>query len=120
MTECVKAKLKEFRITIEKHIVACVTVGASMTASFGKTMSYEYHLYYVNAIHMPVCDVLYKKIANLRESTVERENISHEKGENIDESEELIENFDKVLDLEFEGGIAADAMFYIAYAERIR
>ncbi|GBN54917.1 hypothetical protein AVEN_166910-1 [Araneus ventricosus] len=80
------AKLKEFGITIEKHIVACVTV----VVKFGKRISCENHLYYVNAIHMPVCDVLYKKMVNLGESTVEIENRSHEKeGENIDESEEL-------------------------------
>ncbi|GBN67236.1 hypothetical protein AVEN_168114-1 [Araneus ventricosus] len=45
------------------------------------------------------------------ESTVELENIAHEEEEeDIDESEELIEYLGKALDLEFEVGIATDAM----------
>ncbi|GBN99110.1 hypothetical protein AVEN_258687-1, partial [Araneus ventricosus] len=50
------------------------------------------------------------------ESTVVIESISH-KEEDIDESKELIEDLDIELDLEFEGGLATDAMCHFAYAE---
>ncbi|GFT21020.1 BED-type domain-containing protein [Nephila pilipes] len=101
---CVKAVetiLKEFGIITEKHIVACVTDGASMMVKFGKIMSCENHLCYAHAIHLAVCDVLYNKQIDLGENIVEIEDKSHEEEDN-DESEELIEDLDKALDLEFE------------------
>ncbi|GFU17586.1 uncharacterized protein TNCV_3989081 [Trichonephila clavipes] len=93
---CVKAvetKLQEFGIITEKHIVACVTDGASMMVRFGKIMSY------------------------LVENTVEVEDKSHEEEDN-GESEELIEDLDKALDLEFESGVGTDALFHVTYAEK--
>ncbi|GFV54204.1 uncharacterized protein TNCV_1496811 [Trichonephila clavipes] len=75
----VETKLQEFEIITEKHIVACVTDGASMMVKFGKIMSY------------------------LVENTVEVEDKSHEE-EDDGESEELVEDLDKALDLEFESG----------------
>ncbi|GFY34278.1 BED-type domain-containing protein [Trichonephila clavipes] len=92
---CVKAvetKLQEFGIITEKHIVACVTVGASMMVKFGKIMSY------------------------LVENTNEVEDKSHEKDN--EESEELVEDLDKALDLEFESGVGTDALFHVTYAEK--
>ncbi|GFS89091.1 uncharacterized protein TNCV_1258471 [Trichonephila clavipes] len=100
---CVKAvetKLQEFGIITEKHIVACVTDGASMMVKFG---SCEYHQCYAHAIHLAVCDVLYNKQIDFVENTVEVENKSHQEEDN-GESEELVEDLDKVLDLEFESG----------------
>ncbi|GFT97947.1 uncharacterized protein NPIL_447261 [Nephila pilipes] len=117
---CVKAvetKLKEFGIITEKHIVACVTDGASMMVKFGKIMSCENHLCYAHAIHLAVCDVLYNKQIDLGENIVEIEDKSHEEEDN-DESEELIEDLDKALDLEFESGVGTDASFHITYAEK--
>ncbi|GFT59482.1 uncharacterized protein TNCV_3405971 [Trichonephila clavipes] len=93
---CVKAvetKLQEFGIITEKHIVACVTDGASMMVKFGKIMSY------------------------LVENTVEVEDKSHEEEDN-GESEELVEDLDKALDLEFESGVGTDALFHVTYAEK--
>ncbi|GFU10966.1 uncharacterized protein TNCV_2934521 [Trichonephila clavipes] len=101
---------KEFGITTEKHIVACLTDGASMTVKFGKIMSCEYHLCYAHAIHLAVCDVLYNKQIDLVENTVEVEDKSHEEEDN-GESEELVEDLDKVLDLEFESVVETDALF---------
>ncbi|GFT38905.1 hypothetical protein TNCV_857901, partial [Trichonephila clavipes] len=45
---------------------------------------------------------------------IELEDKLHE--ENNDESEELIEDLDKALDLEFESGVGTDALFHITYA----
>ncbi|GFX37453.1 uncharacterized protein TNCV_1906031 [Trichonephila clavipes] len=116
---CIKAvetKLQEFGILTEKHIVACVTDGASIMVKFGKIMSCEYHLCYAHAIHLAVCDVLYNKRMDLAENTVEVEDKSHE--EDNGESEELVEDLDKALDLEFESGVGTDALFHVTYAEK--
>ncbi|GFX47820.1 BED-type domain-containing protein [Trichonephila clavipes] len=116
---CVKAvetKLQEFGIITEKHIVVCVTDGASTMVKFGKIMSCEYHLCYAHAIHLAVCDVLYNKQIDLVENTVEVENKSHE--EDNGESDELVENLNKALDLEFESRVGTDALFHVTYAEK--
>ncbi|GFU13508.1 uncharacterized protein NPIL_166721, partial [Nephila pilipes] len=91
----------EFGIITEKHIVACD--GASMMVKFGKITSCENHLCYAYAIHLAECDVLYNKQIDLGENIVEIEDKSHEEEDNY-ESEELIEDLDKALDLEFESG----------------
>ncbi|GFW61210.1 uncharacterized protein TNCV_434341 [Trichonephila clavipes] len=114
---CVKAvetKLQEFGIITEKHIVACVTDGASMMVKFGKIMSCEYHLCYAHDIQLAVCDVLYNKQIDLVENT-EVEDKSNE--EDNDESEELVEDLDKALDLEFESGVGTDALFHATCCE---
>ncbi|GFX27899.1 uncharacterized protein TNCV_3083221 [Trichonephila clavipes] len=84
--------------------------------TFGKIMSCEYHLCYAHTIHLAVCDVLYNKQIDLVENTVEVEDKSHE--EDNGESEELIEDLDKALDLEFESGVGTDALFHVTYAEK--
>ncbi|GFX70509.1 hypothetical protein TNCV_874831 [Trichonephila clavipes] len=55
--------------------------------------------------------------ANLVENTVEVEDKSHEEEDN-GESEELAEDLDKALDLEFESGVGIDALFHVTYAEK--
>ncbi|GFV74980.1 BED-type domain-containing protein [Trichonephila clavipes] len=115
--KAVDTKLQEFGIITEKHIVACVTDGDSMMVKFGKIMSCEYHLYYAHAIHLAVCDVLYNKQIDLVENTVEVEDKSHEEEDN-GESEELVEDLDKALDLEFESGVGTDALFHVTYEEK--
>ncbi|GFT32660.1 uncharacterized protein TNCV_4183481 [Trichonephila clavipes] len=112
----VETKLQEFGIKTEKHIVACVTDVASMMVKFGKIMSCEHHLCYAHAIHLAVCDVLHNKQIDLVESTVEVEDKLHEEEDN-DESEELVGDLDKALDLEFESGVGIDALFHVTYAE---
>ncbi|GFS80610.1 uncharacterized protein TNCV_3870311 [Trichonephila clavipes] len=114
--EAVETKLQEFGIITEKHIVACVTDSASMMVKFGKIMSCEYHLCYAHAIHLALCDVLYNKQIDLVENTVEVEDKSHE--EDNGESEELVEDLDKALDLEFESGVGTDALYHVTYGEK--
>ncbi|GFW93875.1 uncharacterized protein TNCV_4221561 [Trichonephila clavipes] len=111
--KAVETKLQEFGIITEKHIVACVTDGASMMVKFGKIMSFEYHLCYAHAIHLAMCDVLYNKQIDLVENIVEIEDKLYE--ENNDESEELVEDLDKALDLEFESSVGTDALFHVTY-----
>ncbi|GFX82883.1 hypothetical protein TNCV_2958391 [Trichonephila clavipes] len=59
-----------------------------------------------------------KSTENLVENTVEVEDKSHEEEEDNGESEELVENLDKALDLEFESGVGTDALFHVTYAEK--
>nr|GBN67507.1 hypothetical protein AVEN_226372-1 [Araneus ventricosus] len=81
-----------------------------MMVKFGKIMSCEYHLCYAHAIQIWTCVMSFIR-KDSGESTVELENIAHEEEEeDIDESEGLIEYLGKALDLEFEVGIATDAM----------
>ncbi|GFU89360.1 uncharacterized protein TNCV_1783421 [Trichonephila clavipes] len=114
--KAVETKLQEFGIITEKHIVAYVIDGASTMVKFGKIMSCEYHPCYAHAIHLAVCDVHYNKQIDLVENTVEVEDKSHE--EDNDESEELVEDLDNALDLEFESGVGTDALFHVTYAEK--
>ncbi|GFT55746.1 DUF5641 domain-containing protein [Trichonephila clavipes] len=55
---------------------------------------------------------------DLVENTVEVEDKSHEEEDN-GESEELVEDLDKALDLEFESGVGTGALFHVPYAEKI-
>ncbi|GFS58372.1 hypothetical protein TNCV_2475251 [Trichonephila clavipes] len=64
---------------------------------------------------LAVGDVLYNKQIDLVENT-EVEDKSHE--EDNGESEELVEDLDKALDLEFESGVGADDLFHVTYAEK--
>ncbi|GFU96061.1 uncharacterized protein TNCV_3776011 [Trichonephila clavipes] len=54
---------------------------------------------------------------NLVENTVEVEDKSYEEEDN-DESEELVEDLDKELDLKFESGVGTDALFHVTYGEK--
>ncbi|GFX67125.1 hypothetical protein TNCV_590411 [Trichonephila clavipes] len=53
---------------------------------------------------------------DLVENTVEVEDKSHE--EDNDESEEVVEDLNKALDLEFDSGVGTDALFHVTYAEK--
>ena len=55
-------------------------------------------------------------LEDLEERTFETENVSHE--EDFNESEELTEDLDKVLQIYFENDIVTDAIFHIAYLEK--
>ena len=96
----VEMKLTGFGVNIEKHVVACVTDGASMMVKFGKIIGCAHHMCYAHAIHLAVCDVLYKKQVDLTESAneIEEDNI-HESEEETDEFEELREDLSHALDM---------------------
>ena len=53
--------LSEFGLDLEKHVLACVTDGASVMVKFGKIIDYDHQLCYAHGIHLDVCDVLYRK-----------------------------------------------------------
>ncbi|GFU63079.1 uncharacterized protein TNCV_4123191 [Trichonephila clavipes] len=112
----VETKLQEFGIITEKHIVACVTDGASVMVKFGKIMSCEYHMCYAHTIHLAECDVLNNKQVDLVVNAVEVEDKSHE--EDNGEREELVEDLDKALDLELESGVGTDALFHVTLMQK--
>ena len=61
-----------------------------MMIKFEKIIGCASHMCYAHAIHLAVCDVLYKKRADLIESANEfEEDDSHESKEETDEFEEL-------------------------------
>ena len=61
IVEEVENKLTEFDLSLKRHIVASVTDGASVMVKFGRIIECEHQLCFAHAIHLAVCDVLYKK-----------------------------------------------------------
>lgn len=95
--KAVEDKLAEFDLSLEKHVVACTTDGASVMVKVGRLINCEHHLCYAHGIHLAVCDVLYKKTSG----SVSDMNMNEDS-----ESEEEIENcdhdFDTAVDFETE------------------
>ena len=56
-TEIVERRLDEFNVSLEKHVVACVSDGAAVMVKFGKYIPCEHQLYYAHGIHLAVCIV---------------------------------------------------------------
>ena len=59
--EEVENKLPEFSLCLSWYIVAVVTDVSSAMAKFGRCVDCEHQQCYAHAIHLAVCDVLYKK-----------------------------------------------------------
>ena len=57
----VQERLQLFDLILNKDVVATITDGASLMINFGKDTCPEHVTCYAHAIHLAVCDVLYKK-----------------------------------------------------------
>ena len=57
----VEERLQLFGLDLNKDVVATVTDGSSLMVKFGKETCPEHVTCYAYAIHLAVCDVLYKK-----------------------------------------------------------
>ena len=57
----VEERLQLFGLDLNKDVVATVKGGASLMVKFGKETCLEHVTCYAHAIHLAVCDVLYKK-----------------------------------------------------------
>ena len=111
-------KLTDFGVKVEKHVFVCVTDGAIMMVKFWKIISSAHHMCYAHAIHLVVCDVLYKKRVYLTESANEFEaDDIHESEEETNEFEELREDLSQTLDMvagditESDGNVSCSNMF---------
>lgn len=93
--KAVENKLAEFDLSLEKHVVACVTDGASVMLKFRKLIKCEHHLCYAHGIHLAACDVLYKKTSG----SVSDVNMN-EDSESEEEIESCDHDFDTVVDFE--------------------
>lgn len=82
--EAVQNKLSEFSLDLEKHVVACVTDGASVMVKFGRIIDCDHQLCYAHGIHLAVCDVLYRKTDTVVEAPAAV-------GENVTEVEDCDE-----------------------------
>lgn len=58
--ELVSQRLQEFGLSLENHIVAICTDGASVMCKVGRLMSAEHQVCLAHGIHLAVLDVLYK------------------------------------------------------------
>lgn len=98
--EKVKDRLEEFAVSLEKHVVACVTDGAAVMVKFGRLIECDHQLCYAHGIHLAVCDVLYKKSATPIVATFSEE--LHPEDENVDFAGEDEEDLNTVVDLDTE------------------
>ena len=57
----VEQRLQLFGLDLNKDVVAAVSEGASLMVKFGKNACPEHVICYAHAIHLAVCNVLYKK-----------------------------------------------------------
>ena len=57
----VEERLQLFDLNLNKVVVATITDGASLMVKFGRDTFPEHVICYAHAIHLAVCDVLYKK-----------------------------------------------------------
>ena len=57
----VEKRLQLFDLNLNKDVVATTTDGASLMVKFGKDTCPEHVTCYAHAIHLAVCDVLFKK-----------------------------------------------------------
>ena len=86
-----------FGLDLNKNVVATVTDGASLMVKFRKETCPEHVTCYAQAIHLAVCDVLYKKTRHnpnkdftclVNDCKSDNENDSITKGEDCFEDEE--------------------------------
>lgn len=92
-----KERLLPFDISLEKDIVAIVTVGPKVMVKVGKLVNTEHQLSFAHGTHFAVCDVLYNKNNFRDESTVsdineddEEELDSPDSGVNILQKSDII------------------------------
>lgn len=60
----IEEKLMEFDVSLNQHIVAICTDGASVMTKVGKLLSVDHQLCYAHAIHLAITDVLYKPVCS--------------------------------------------------------
>ncbi len=86
----VKKKLLQFGITMEKHIIACITDGASVNVKFGRNSPTEHQLCLAHGLHIAVCSALYKKEPSrpLHDTGEEEEDGDEDEEEEEEEEEE--------------------------------
>ena len=93
--------MDEFNVSLEKHVVACVTDGTAVMVKFRKSIPWEHQLCYVHGIHLAVCDVLYGKNATVISATESEEMRDQEDSPYLCQDEELEnEAFSTAVDLE--------------------
>ena len=99
--EIVERRLDEFNVSLEKHVVACVTDGAAVMVKFGKSIPCEHQLCYAHGIHLAVCDVLYGKNATAISATESEEIRDEDDSPYLRQDEDLEnEDFSTAVDLE--------------------
>ena len=87
IVEEVVNKLSEFSLSLSRHIVAVVTDGASAMVKFGQCVDCEHQLCYAHAIHIAVCDALYKKQTLNETDLTERKSSAKTDAEELEEDD---------------------------------
>ena len=69
----VTSRLEDFGITLERHVVALVTDGASIMCKVGRIAPCDHVICLAHTLHLAVSDVLYKKKRKANEEVPEEE-----------------------------------------------
>lgn len=89
----VDERLKCFGLDLDKDVVATVTDGASLMVKIGKDTSPVHVTCYAHAIHLAVCDILYKKPryqpSDINDSEGDTEIVSDSEDENDSDEERI-------------------------------
>ena len=100
--DLVKGRLSKFNLNLDNDIVATITDGASIMNKFGRITSPLHCTCFAHAIHLSVCDVLYKT----RDSSVPHVVDYELDADDEDDDEEDEETLASVLISEFSGLIS--------------
>lgn len=97
-----KAKLDEFGVSLDTHIIAIVSDGAAVMKKMGRISGTEHQLCFAHAIHLAVTDVLYEKKTVEDEDVLTNQDLDEEEEDDDMDSGLLIENCE---DLQFCPGV---------------
>ncbi len=91
--DLVKTRLAAFGLDLDKDVVADITDGAAMMVKFGRETKPLHVICYAHAIHLAVCDVLYKKPEQkpsemFLSDALTTEHNDEEEDEDVDDEEE--------------------------------
>jgi hypothetical protein len=86
--EAVKEQLHVFGVDMEKHCVASVTDGAAVMVKYGRISPSEFQACYTHAIHLAVCDMLYKNSEDAQVAVEVVESVEADVIDNVDVHDE--------------------------------
>lgn len=84
MINLVKEKLSEYKVSLDNDVVASITDAASIMIKFGSDTNPHHVACLAHAIHLVVCDVLYKS----QENNIREGNKEYEENEEFDVEDE--------------------------------
>lgn len=73
--DLLREKLAEFEVSLGNHVVGIVSDGATVMKKMGRLSGNVHQLCYTHAIHLAVCDIIYKKAAAMPDTELDDEEL---------------------------------------------